>query len=228
METIVARISVMLVPALMAVTCHEVAHGYLADRFGDPTPRLLGRITLNPLRHLDPVGTLALLFFGFGWARPTPINHNNLRRPRTDLAWVSLCGPLANLALAAVFAGLMHALQFLSQAVPVHMEKIFLFLDPLILMAAFGLYVNIVLFLLNMVPLPPLDGGKALACLLPEGKASVFRRLEPFGFILLVFLLFFTPLWRVFVEPVVWFLVIPLAGEELHLVLQVRDYLFGL
>ncbi|NIQ95382.1 MAG: site-2 protease family protein [Desulfuromonadales bacterium] len=228
METIVARISIMLVPALMAVTCHEVAHGYLADRFGDPTPRLLGRITFNPLRHLDPVGTLALLFFGFGWARPTPINHNNLRRPKTDMIWISLSGPLANMALAGVFAGLMRGVQALSHAVPVDMEKLFLFLDPLILMSAFGLYINIVLFVLHLIPLPPLDGGKALACLLPEQKASFFKRLEPFGFVILVFLLFFTPLWKVFIEPLVWYVVIPLSGEELHLVLQVRDYLFGL
>lgn len=228
METIFLRISIMLVPALMAVTCHEVAHGYLADRFGDPTPRLLGRITFNPLRHLHPVGTVALLFFGFGWARPVPINQNNLRRPKTDMVWITLCGPLANMTLAILFAGLMKIFQSLAGTLPVDMEKVFLFLDPLILMSAFGLYVNIVLFILNLIPLPPLDGGKVLAYLLPWQKASFLHRMESFGFIVIVFLVFFTPLWRVFIEPVVWYLITPLAGDELHLVLRVHDFLFGL
>ncbi|MFO7983620.1 MAG: site-2 protease family protein [Desulfuromonadales bacterium] len=228
METIFLRISVMLVPALMAVTCHEVAHGYLADRFGDPTPRLLDRITFNPLRHLHPIGTVALLFFGFGWARPVPINQNNLRRPKTDMVWITLCGPLANMTLAILFAGLMKIFQSLAGIFPVDMEKVFLFLDPLILMSAFGLYVNIVLFLLNLIPLPPLDGGKVLAYLLPWQKATFLHRMESFGFVVIVFLIFFTPLWRVFIEPVVWYLITPLAGDELHLVLRVHGFLFGL
>jgi Zn-dependent protease len=100
MEHILLKISIMLVPALLAVTMHEVAHGFIAERLGDPTARLLGRLTLNPVKHLDPIGTIALLVFGFGWARPVPVNQNNLRRAQKDMIWVSLAGPAANLLLA--------------------------------------------------------------------------------------------------------------------------------
>src|SRR6056297_2832518 len=96
MENILAKISIMLVPALFAVTFHEISHGFVAERLGDPTARLLGRLSLNPLRHLDPIGTLALLFFGFGWARPVPVNFGNLRKPKQDMIWVALAGPTTN------------------------------------------------------------------------------------------------------------------------------------
>ena len=96
METIVSKIAIMLVPALLAIILHEVAHGYIAERFGDPTARLLGRLTLNPLKHLDPIGTSAIFIFGFGWARPVPVNSANFRRPRHDMIWVALAGPATN------------------------------------------------------------------------------------------------------------------------------------
>ena len=108
MEHLVAKISIMLVPALFAVTLHEVAHGYAAERFGDPTARLLGRLTLNPLKHLDPIGTLALLVFGFGWARPVPVNFGNLRQPKRDMMFVALAGPGANLLMALGWGALIH------------------------------------------------------------------------------------------------------------------------
>ena len=113
MEAIISKISVMLVPALLAVILHEVAHGYVAEKFGDPTARLLGRLNLNPIRHLDPIGTLAVFVFGFGWARPVPVNAGNFRHPRRDMIWVALAGPLTNLALAVISAIFLKGLSLL-------------------------------------------------------------------------------------------------------------------
>lgn len=227
METIVARISIMLVPALMAVTCHEVAHGYLADRLGDPTARLLGRITLNPLRHLDPVGTLALLFFGFGWARPVPVNFSNLRRPKTDMIWVALSGPLTNLVLAGVSAALLKGLVAVGAAFSDGPDKIFFLVEPLSLMLAFSLYINVILGVFNLLPIPPLDGGRVMMGLLPPKQAEMLARLEPFGFVIIVFLIFFTGLWTSFFQPLIAAIVVPLAGDEIYLVAKVIAFLLG-
>ena len=139
MEHILLKISIMLVPALLAVTMHEVAHGFIADKLGDPTARLLGRLTLNPIKHLDPIGTIALLVFGFGWARPVPVNANNLRRAQKDMIWVSLAGPGANLFLALFCALLLRVIIYIAAAIP-EGSQLLPMIEPVGLMAAFGLF----------------------------------------------------------------------------------------
>ncbi len=227
METILTQISVILAPALLAVTLHEVAHGYVADKLGDPTARLLGRLTLNPLRHLDPIGTLAVLIFAFGWARPMPINASNLGHPRRDMAWVALAGPLTSLMLAALSAAILNGLVLLDSLLAAEMAHVSMVIVPLKLMAAFSLYVNVILGAFNLLPIPPLDGGRALSSLLPERHAGLLARFEPFGLILLIFLIFFTDLWRVVLEPAILFLVSVLAGANMPLVHQVIPFLLG-
>jgi Zn-dependent protease len=225
MESILAKISIMLVPALLAVILHEVAHGFIAEKLGDPTARMLGRLTLNPLRHLDPVGTLALLFFGFGWARPVPVNFTNLGNPRRDMIWVSLGGPATNFSLAALSALLLRGLAHFdfggggSTAVMI--------LEPLRLMCGFSLYINVILGVFNLLPIPPLDGGRVMTGLLPRRQAAVLDRLEPFGFVIIIFLVFFTDLWRLVLGPVVSFLVGILAGSQVEIVYRTINFLFG-
>ncbi|UWZ78457.1 site-2 protease family protein [Geoalkalibacter halelectricus] len=227
MENILAKLSIMLVPALMAVTIHEVAHGFFADRFGDPTARLLGRLSPNPVKHLDPVGTLALLIFGFGWARPVPVNFHNLRRPKTDMVWVALAGPLANLSLAVVSAVVLHGVILVSEMVSADQKMVFHVLEPLALMAGFSLYINIILAVFNLIPVPPLDGGRVLVGILPERQASLLARIEPFGFILIIFLIFFTDIYRLFLAPIVFAIVSFMAGSQQYMVYRSIEFLFG-
>lgn len=225
MENILLKISIMLVPALLAVTMHEVAHGFLAERLGDPTARLLGRLTLNPLKHLDPIGTIALLVFGFGWARPVPVNQNNLRDARGDMIWVSLAGPAANLLLALFSAMLLRVVVHAAAMLPEGSPLIGL-VRPVGLMAAFGLYINVILCLFNLLPIPPLDGGRVLMGLLPEKQSLILRRLEPFGMLLIVFLIFGTSLWRSVFGPAVHSVVSFMAGPHLDVVEQTMRLLF--
>lgn len=217
----------MLVPALLAITAHELAHGLAADKLGDPTARLLGRLTLNPLRHLDPIGTLAVFFVGFGWARPVPVNANNLRSPRTDMIWVSLAGPVANLLLAAASALLLRGLSWLDGQVVESAAVGAIVLVPLKMMAAFSLFINVILGVFNLLPLPPLDGGKVLTGMLPERFSAILIRLEPFGLLLVIFLVFFTPLWRTVISPIVMALLSLMAGSDFEQVRMVRDLLFA-
>ena len=227
MNHLLTQISIMLVPALLAITVHELAHGLVADKFGDPTARLLGRLTLNPLRHLDPIGTLAVFFFGFGWARPVPVNVNNLRSPRGDMIWVSLAGPLANLILAALSALILRGMVWLEGSSLGAPEAVAVVLVPLKMMAAFSLFINVILGVFNLLPLPPLDGGKVLTGMLPERFSSILIRLEPVGLLLIIFLVFFTPLWRTVISPIVMTLLSLMAGNDLQQVLMVRDLLFA-
>jgi len=220
------KLSIMLVPALLAVTFHEVAHGYAAERCGDPTARLLGRLTLNPLRHLDPIGTLALLLLGFGWARAVPINPGNLRRVRQDMILVALAGPGANLILAIFCALCLRWGVALTGTSPVDSHALS-FGEPISLMAAFGLYINVILALFNLLPIPPLDGGRVLLNVLPLRLADKLRRVEPFGLLLIVFLVFGTSLWQVFFAPLVLRIVALMAGRHLDIVLQTMQLLFG-
>ncbi len=226
MDDFLLKLSIMLVPALLAVTFHELAHGFAADRCGDPTARLLGRLTINPLRHLDPIGTLALLVFGFGWARPVPVNPENLRRIRTDMIWVALAGPGANLMLAIFCALVLRwagPLQQAAAAAPGGMS----FWEPISLMAAFGLYINVILMLFNLLPIPPLDGGRVLVSLLPERLASALRRIEPFGLLIIIFLVFGTSLWQKFFSPLVLLIVALGAGRQIEVVVRTMQLLFG-
>lgn len=224
MDLFLQKLSIMLVPGLLAITMHEVAHGWVAERFGDPTARLLGRLTLNPIKHLDPIGTLLLFFIGFGWARPVPVNPGNLRDPRRNMLWVALGGPTANLGLALLSALVLRGLGRLPTGPMGSIE--FMVWEPLTLMAAFSLYINVVLAVINLMPVPPLDGGRVLIGLLPQKTAAMVARLEPFGFFIVIFLFFFSPLSERVLLPVVGSLTAFLAGPQLSLVQKVFAVLF--
>ncbi|MBL8259241.1 MAG: site-2 protease family protein [Candidatus Competibacteraceae bacterium] len=180
---------VLAPPLLLAITLHEVAHGWMALRFGDTTAQAQGRLSLNPLRHVDPVGTLlvpGLLAviggFIFGWAKPVPVSYHRLRHPKRDMALVALAGPLSNLAMAlgwALVALFGHGLQ----------DSVSWLGKPLLLMGLAGIDVNVMLGVLNLVPIPPLDGSRVLAGLLPDRFGQAMARLEPYGLMILLFLL---------------------------------------
>jgi Zn-dependent protease len=180
---------IMAPPLLLAITLHEVAHGWVALRCGDATAQAQGRLSLNPLRHVDPMGTVLvpalLAVFGgfiFGWAKPVPVNYHRLRQPKRDMALVALAGPGANLVMAlgwALVAVIGHGLQ---TALP-WLGK------PLMAMGVAGVDVNVMLGVLNLVPIPPLDGSRVLAGVLPDRYGEAMARLEPYGLIVLVLLL---------------------------------------
>ncbi len=187
--TSIQLLAVIVLPLLFAITAHEAAHGWMANRLGDGTAKMRGRVTLNPLRHIDFLGTLIiplitflLTGFLFGWAKPVPINEHNLRQERRDLALVALAGPGANL-LMGVLWGLV-----------VHLGHAFLDTSkwlalPLVYIGATGVFINVLLMVLNLFPLVPLDGGRVLNALLPPAWSAGFSRLEPYGLILLLVLL---------------------------------------
>jgi Zn-dependent protease len=185
----VQRLAVWALPILFAITVHEVAHGWVARRLGDPTAYMMGRLTLNPVRHIDPVGTvivpLALTLLGgfiFGWAKPVPVTWENLRHPKRDMVLVAAAGPLANLAMALLWALAMKVGMVLGDDV----RWVAL---PLIYMGFAGITINLVLMVLNLLPLPPLDGGRVVAGLLPGRLSWQFGRLEPYGLMILLGLL---------------------------------------
>ncbi len=225
MDVLLVKISVMLIPGLLAIVLHEVAHGYVAERLGDPTARMLGRLTLNPLKHLDPFGLLVLFLIGFGWARPVPVNPLNFKRPRQDMVWVALAGPVTNLVLAALSALALRVLLRWPIAAP-HLGAFNVSLaEPLILMAGFSLYINLLLAVLNLLPVPPLDGGRVITGLLPESQAQWLARLEPFGFFILIMLVFVTPLWDRALLPAVAFAAHWLAGPQAATVQQIIPFI---
>lgn len=226
MDAFFLKLSIMLVPGLLAVTCHEVAHGFVADRCGDPTARLLGRLSLNPLRHLDLIGTLALLLLGFGWARAVPVNPGNLRRTRGDMVLVALAGPGANLLLALFWALCLRWGATAAGSLPPDNGTLAV-AEPVALMAAFGLYINVILTLFNLLPIPPLDGGRVLMNLLPERLAEGLRRIEPFGLVVIVVLVFATPLWQRFFAPLVLRVVDLLAGQYSAVVMHTVQLMFS-
>lgn len=183
MPSTLQQLLLMVLPVLGAVTVHEYAHGWLADRLGDPTPRLSGRLSLNPLKHLDPLGTLVFfLTRTIGWARPVPINPYNFPDPRKGMALVALAGPASNFLLAALCALAYHPLASSGLGGG--------FFLPLVLMLKLGVLVNLGLAIFNLLPVPPLDGGRILMGILPRRRASFFFRLEPYGFLILLALVF--------------------------------------
>lgn len=188
--TLVQKICVWALPVLFAIALHEVAHGWVASWFGDQTAKRLGRLSINPFRHIDPVGTvlvpILLLIMGgfvFGWAKPVPVDARNLRHPRRDMVWVAAAGPSANFLMALFWAGVMKSSLALMQSHPLQAVHLF------VLMGQAGIVINLILGILNLLPLPPLDGGRILSCLLPGRLAYYYDRIEPFGFFILLGLL---------------------------------------
>jgi Zn-dependent protease len=211
-DALIQTITLAAIPVLFAITLHEAAHGYAARHFGDLTAYAAGRISLNPLRHIDPLGTVLLplltLFFGgilFGWAKPVPVNFAALRRPKQDMLWVALAGPAANLVMALFWALMMKlALMFPGSY----------FAEPLIGMADIGVTINAVLLVLNLLPLPPLDGGRIAVSLLPHRQAFQLARLEPYGMVILI-LMVLVPVGG---KPLLGWILSPLAGAVIRLV----------
>lgn len=213
LENLIQTISLAALPVLFAITLHEAAHGYVARHFGDMTAYQQGRISLNPLRHIDPVGTvlfpLLTLWLGgilFGWAKPVPVNFAALRRPKQDMLWVALAGPAANLFMALGWA-------FLYKMAWLFPDSYFA--EPLLGMAEWGIRINVVLMVLNLLPLPPLDGGRVAVSLLPHRQAFQLAKIEPYGMFILIFLA---------VTPVLSLILSPLV----NLMYKLITFLFGL
>ncbi|ATP28325.1 site-2 protease family protein [Chromobacterium violaceum] len=182
---LVQQVTIFALPVLLAITLHEAAHAYAARRFGDDTAYLQGRMTLNPFKHIDPIGTVLLPLltiwlgsFIFGWARPVPVNFNALRKPRQHMRWVAAAGPLANLAMMLGWAVLLKLALGMDGA----------YRDPLMLMSKAGISINISLMLLNLLPILPLDGGRIVYSLLPPGVAWRYAKTESWGMWLLLLL----------------------------------------
>jgi Zn-dependent protease len=212
MNDIIIGIATWGIPVLLAITLHEVAHGWAALALGDRTAQMLGRLSLNPLKHVDPIGTIAVPLmllissslmglppFVFGWAKAVPIDVRNLARPRGDMAWIALAGPASNFVQAIGWALLLH-FSYGSMTEAVHT------------IAVAGISINLVLIALNMLPIPPLDGSRIVAALLPRNLAWQYDRLEPYGFIVLIGLMvmdWLTPLISpIFLIVKTWVLII--------------------
>jgi len=224
MENFFLKLSIMLVPGLMAITCHEVSHGFIANRLGDGTARQMGRLTLNPLKHLDIIGTLMVIVIGIGWAKPVPVNFANLHNPKRDMIWVAAAGPITNMLLATVSAGLLRLLVSFSEPFA-DSSWLQLFFEPVVLMLAFSVYINLLLAIFNLIPLPPLDGGRVMVGLLPYRQAESLARIEPYGMIIIIVLVFFTDLFKYIILPFLEIAVHFLAGPQSRLVFAVTQHL---
>ncbi len=187
--TLIQKLAIFVLPMVFAITVHEAAHGWVAKRLGDNTAFMLGRVTLNPLKHIDPVGTIlvplglyVLTGFMFGWAKPVPVDWRNLNQPKRDMGFVALAGPAANLLMALIWAVMVYIGAMTMQS----FDWVAL---PLLLMGVAGVLINSVLMALNLLPILPLDGGRVLFSLLPPKQAQVYSRTESFGLIVVVLLL---------------------------------------
>lgn len=196
---LISTLFVFVIPVIFAVTVHEVAHGWVASRLGDQTAKSIGRLTLNPIKHIDPVGTIvvpAIMYFAsgfiFGWAKPVPVNWRNLGHPRRDMAIVAIAGPAANLLMLLFWAMSAKVITLFGNE-PNYLAQL------LFIMCNIGITINIVLMILNLFPILPLDGGRVLMAMLPRNLAISFSRLEPYGLIILVVLLFSGILWKILV-----------------------------
>ncbi len=192
LEALAVKIAISAIPIVLAITVHEASHGYAAKYFGDLTAERMGRISLNPFKHIDPLGTILLpaltLFFGgvlFGWAKPVPVNFGNLRHPKKDMLWVAAAGPASNFVMAVLWSLLLGTIKYkLSQGV-------YSPLFPFLLQMSFvGVTINVVLMVLNLLPMPPLDGGRIAVSLLPNHLAIKLAQVEKYGFAILIALMF--------------------------------------
>jgi len=194
--TLIQQITVWALPVLFAITLHEVAHGWVADKLGDPSAKMLGRLTLNPIKHIDPIGTVVVPIvlvvassmsgmgtFMFGWAKPVPVNPNNFKSPARDMAWVAIAGPASNLIMAIIW-GLILKIGFMLQAGSPDIAQF------LIYSGVAGVSINLILCVLNLLPIPPLDGSRVLSAFLPAKLAWQFNRISPYGFFILLGLMF--------------------------------------
>ncbi|MCG3113643.1 MAG: site-2 protease family protein [Candidatus Manganitrophus sp.] len=209
MNQTIQQIAIMVLPLLFAVTLHEAAHAWVADKKGDSTARMLGRITLNPWVHTDLFGTIIiplLLFtttgFIFGYAKPVPVNPFHLRRPKQDMAWVAAAGPGMNLLLAVISGVLYRAILLIYPQLSTFGGignfgssdgLLSAFFVPLLLMLRFSVTINILLMVFNLIPIPPLDGGRVLVGILPERQSRLIGQIEPYGMLLLIVLVFIDP-----------------------------------
>lgn len=214
----IQMLSIAVLPILFAITLHEAAHGYVASRLGDMTAKMLGRVTLNPLKHIDPFGTIIIPLmmylttgFVFGYAKPVPVNYRNLRDPKRDMVWVAAAGPGTNLILALA-CGLVFRLL---TGLPLQPGDTALwFVRPLSLMMVEGIKWNVLLAIFNMIPVPPLDGGRVMVGLLPPRQSTAYSQIEPFGFLIILALMFLNPLniMRGLVYPLIGFIASLIAG----------------
>ena len=198
---LIQNILIFALPVLFAITVHEAAHGYVARYFGDNTAYMLGRITLNPFKHIDPIGTIVMplvLYFAtsgafvFGYAKPVPVNFSHLRNPKRDMVWVALAGPLTNFAQAIIWALLLGILAISGVSEPFFIK-----------MCYAGISVNLVMWALNLFPLPPLDGGRVLVGLLPYKQALAVSKMEPYGFFIVMGLILTGVLSTIWMTPLI-------------------------
>jgi Zn-dependent protease len=208
-DQLIQTITIAAIPILFAITLHEAAHGYVARHFGDMTAYQAGRISLNPMRHIDPVGTILLpmltLILGgvlFGWAKPVPVNFAALRNPKKDMLWVAIAGPASNLAMALGW-GLLYKIAWMNPGN--------YYAEPLMNMAVIGLEINVILMVLNLLPLPPLDGGRVAVSLLPHRQAYQLAKIEPYGIFILIFLV---------ITPILGWILFPLVRIVKSLILM--------
>ncbi len=206
-DSLIRNITIYALPLIFAITLHEAAHGYVARFFGDNTAYMFGRVSLNPLKHIDPVGTIlipVLLYFAsggmfaIGYAKPVPVSFGNLRHPRRDTIWVALAGPACNLLQALIWAVLLKLL------IPLQVDDSFAQLQEFVLlMAHAGIAVNLVICVFNLFPIPPLDGGRVLVSILPYRAAIALARVERYGFLIVMALVFSGILTTYWLRPLV-------------------------
>jgi len=183
-NNLIQQIAILAPPFLLALTFHEFCHGYVAWKLGDPTAQEQGRLTMNPLKHLDPLGVLAFIIMKIGWAKPIPVNPGYFKNPLRDMMWVGLAGPGANFLLAVVSAIAVKGLMAATGIIPEYL------LWPVLNMAAASVWINLMLGFFNLIPIPPLDGSRILSGFLPAEGVLFMRKMEPFGFIILLLLFY--------------------------------------
>ena len=183
---------------LFALTIHEYSHGYVANRLGDPTASLMGRLTLNPLKHLDPMGVICFFIMKIGWAKPIPVNPRYFKNPKQDMLWVALAGPGANFLLALASGMALKSILVLHALIPAYVSV------PLEMVFDASIWVNVMLAVFNLIPIPPLDGSRVLQGILPPKLAASYARFESYGLIILLFLFYFTGVFQKVFLPVIY------------------------